>query len=185
MIELFLKPVKATPAAFASLERRNLIRMLRPTPKILATRTKTGAVDVFHRSSPEHGGHMLLGIGKRATEIRLSAHPENEEFILINPLHRAFKPLYLVVSFDRQQTLERKIKNRTLVARDFAVLELRYNDPATCVFTMLKGTVHCEVTAPGRGMHPVFFVAEPSRMKSARITAPGYRLKIACDTRCS
>jgi hypothetical protein len=38
--------------------------------------------------------------------------------------------------------------------------------------------VHCEVALPGRGVGPVFFVAEPSRLELKVFRTGGYKLEM-------
>jgi hypothetical protein len=178
MTTISLRPRLATPPRLAALERRNLIRLLRPTRGTLATRTATGAVNRLYTAAPRYGSHMLLCVGKRTLHIRLTAHPDHEDFILLKPAGRAYKPLYLIVALAPRHVLERRARAGTLRAADFAALELMFNDPATCFFTLRAGTVHCEVTRPGPGQHPVFFVSEPSRLPGERIVLPGHTLRI-------
>ena len=47
------------------------------------------------------------------------------------------------------------------------------------VFTMLKDTLHFEIAARSRLQAPIFFVAEPSRLKLRLLNMAGYRLSIA------
>ena len=175
---LNLRPVPMTARRLLNLERRKLIRALRPSAKILASRTKTGAVETLYSSAPRYGAHTLLCVGKRNTAIQLTVHPDNEEIILLKPERQTYKPLYLIVALSARQLLERKAGSGTLGARDFMVLELKYNDPSLCIFTVCKGTPHCEITCPGPGQHPVFFVTEPRKMPGSRIPLPGYKLQL-------
>lgn len=179
MKQITLQPRKATPALFALLEKRKRVRLLRATARVLNTRTRTGAVDEFYTTQPSNGTHKLLAVGKRSTEIEFSFHSDNEDLILLNATGRPFKPLYLIVALDDRQTFERKARQGTLAAGDLAALELPFNDPRTCVFTVLAGTVHCEVTRPGAGQHPVFFVTEPSKLAMQYPALPGYRFALA------
>jgi hypothetical protein len=178
MQTIYLDPVLMTPRVLAFLEKKKLVRRLLPTAKLLQTRTRTGTVDTFYCSSEEHGAHKLIGIGKRSTEIKLGFHPDNEEFILINPTQRTFKPLYLIIALQKHQVFERRAARGQLTVGDLLAVECTFNDPRTCVFTLLEGTVHCEVTEPGGKQHPVFFVSEPSRLKSARCATPGVRFAV-------
>ncbi len=175
---LELKPVDITPAWLSYLEKRKLVKTLTPTRKALATRSRSGAVDTVYSSPVESGTHRLICIGKRTTDITPGSHPGNEEFILLNTTRYTYKPLFLVVGLAKHPALERKAKRNGLTAADFVALRLRYNDPRTSVFVMLKHTPHCEVTLPGPGRHPVFFAAEPSRLKTRRLALRRYALAL-------
>jgi hypothetical protein len=178
MRTISLKPVRITPAILSSLERRGLIRTLRPTARVLKTTARDGAVETLYASAPRFGTHKLLCVGKNATRIRLSAHSENEEFILLNPASLSFKPLYLIIGLYPERVLLNRIRKKTLCSGDFITLELEYNKYKTCFFVMRKGTVHCEVTLPVRGQHPVFFVTEPSRMDMRYLPLDGHVIEM-------
>jgi hypothetical protein len=164
--KIYLTPVRSTPALLRSLEKLGLVRAISPTAKLLGTRTATGAVDTFYRTKPAYGTHKLIGVGKRSLAVKLCTHPENEDFILVNPTEKKYKPLFIIIARDKRGAFIKKARGGTLCAKDFFTVEWRFNDPKTCVFTMLKDTVHCEVTIPGPGQHPVFFVTEPSQLTS-------------------
>lgn len=178
MVHIELRPVKLTQELMASLEKRGLVRALKPTAKALNTRSKTGAVSVLYRADARYGGHQLICIGKRATAVRLQVHPDNEDVLVLNPTPRRYKPLYLVLAFPRRALFERKLKAAKLNVKDFVAVELVYNDPALSAFTVLKNTVHTEVTTEGAGMHPVFFVAEPARLPTVKYALPGYSIEL-------
>lgn len=165
-MKTYLKTVKVTPDLMRDLEKRGLIRALAPTDKILNTRTETGAVDTFYQTKPAQGTHKMIGIGKRSLTVQLCTHPDNEDFIMINPTEKKYKPLYIIIARDKRAAFEKKARAGKLSAKDFFTVEWEYNNPKTCVFTMLKDTVHCEVTVPGPGQHPVFFITEPSQLMS-------------------
>jgi hypothetical protein len=174
MINLEIIPEKNSVTALKKLEAKGLIRLLKPTPKAAKTRTKTGAVDYFYRSEAKLGGHCLLAVGKRSTEPTFSYHPGNEDIILINPGKLKYKPLYLVVCYLKPKDFLKAFGKGILKQKYFAAVKLEFNRPKTAVFTILKDTVHCEITVPGKGQHPVFFVAEPSKMKSNKIKSRKY-----------
>ena len=174
-----IKTAKASTGTLAALEKRGLIKVLKPTPKVQNTRNKTGAVDILYRSSAKHGGHSLLAVGKRNTEIEFSFHPDNEDLIHINPGRVKYKPLYFIVSLLKAGAFLKALKNETLSPRDFTALEIPFNDPRASIFTVLKNTVHCEITLPGKGQHPVFYVTEPAKLKMNHVRTNKYRFIIA------
>ena len=57
-------------------------------------------------------------------------------------------------------------------------LQLKYNDYRTSLFVMMKDTVHCEVTVPGKAKHPVFFVTEPTNLGVQKIDLSPYHLQL-------
>lgn len=168
--EIKLKPVRASLDLFEDFEKRKLIKLLRPPKNIVETKTKTGAVSRFYTSRAEFGTHTLMCVGKRTTDIRLSWHEDNEDFLLINPLNMKFKSLYLIISTLKKNDFLKKINSGRLTEKDLAAVELEFNNPVLSFFTMLKNTVHCEVTDTKNGQHPVFFVTEPSKLKDNKIT---------------
>jgi len=174
-----IKQLKASAKTFSFLEKKGLIKVVRPTSKILGTRTETGAVDVFYRSDEKFGGHSLLGVGKRNTEIESSFHPDNEDLVLLNPGKKNYKPLFLILSFLKKRGFLEKLRRGELGNSDFAAVRLEFNDPRTMFFTVLKDAVHCEITVPGRGQHPVFFVTEPSKLAMNRVVTDRYKFLLA------
>jgi hypothetical protein len=176
--EIVLNPVKASLKLFKELEKKKLIRLLRPTEKTVNTKTKTGAVSKFYVSSKKFGTHTLMCVGKRTLDIRLSYHDDNEDFVLINPLGLKFKKLYLVLSFFKGAQFIKKFLSKKLEKKDLIAIELEFDNPQLSFFTMLKGSVHCEITDASKGQHPVFFVSEPSRLKDNKLTRSLYDIKL-------
>ncbi len=174
--EIILKPVKASTKLFDILEEKKLIRTLKPTKKAIETRTKTGAVSRIYTSNPKFGTHALMCVGKRTTGIRLSWHEDNEDIILLNPLNLKFKNLYLIISLLKKTDFLKKFNAGALCAKDLLAVEMKFNDPKLSFFTILKNTVHCEVTDNEKGQHPVFFVSEPSNLKDNKLTTKYYNI---------
>lgn len=176
MKTLKLKPVTMTPAVLRRLEKRGLVAAFKPTPASLRVKEGDCVVDKVYSTAPRFGTHKLICIGKNETAIGLTTHPDNEDFFVINPGGHKFKPLFLIVGLDTPRNLEKKAKAGRLGGRDVMALRLRYDRPETCAFTMLKDTPHCEVTLPGKGKAPVFFVTEPNDFAMSSVVLPGYRL---------
>ena len=174
-----LTPVVVTPGIIRRLERLGLMRAFRATPRSLCVKEGSCVVDKVYATAPRFGTHKLICVGKNEPQIGLTTHPDNEDLIVINPGGYKFKPLYLIVGLDSAKNLARKAKLGRLSGRDILALRLRYDNPKTCAFTMLRNTPHCEVTLPGPGKAPVFFVTEPNGLKMASVLLPGCRLRIA------
>jgi hypothetical protein len=170
-----LKAVPATSKILSLLERRNLIRTLKPTKAVLNCKSKRGTLETIYSTSLKFGSHKLICIKPNLAKIKLNSHPDNEDFIIINNTTHKFRPLYIVVGLNKHRFLEEKAKNGNLIKDDFIFLRLKYNDPKTCIFTMLKDTPHCELTLRENGPTPVFFVAEPSRLKMRILKLNGYK----------
>jgi hypothetical protein len=171
---IILKPVKASLKLFEELEKKKILRLFRPTEKAANAKTKTGVVSRLYSSSEKSGTHSLICVGKRTREIRLSYHDDNEDFILLNPLNLKFKKLYLVLSWLKKTKFLKKFYSGKLKDEDLTTAELEFNNPALSFFTMLKGSVHCEVTDGAKGRHPVFFVSESSRLKDNKPAGSPY-----------
>ena len=175
---LKLVPQKATPRILAYLERKKLIRTLKPPRRVLVSQAKNGAMDTIYCSHRRWGAHKLICVKKNSSKISLNFHPDNEEFILINNNPTLFRPLCIVMGLIKQKELFKKLKKGELKSAHFIAVVFEHNDYKTCIFTMLRDTVHCEVALPGKAQGPVFFVAEPSRLKLNRFKTSGYKLEI-------
>ncbi|MDD3053676.1 MAG: hypothetical protein WCS83_03990 [Endomicrobiia bacterium] len=164
-----LKPVKSSIKVFNFLEKKSLIKTIKPTTKTLSTRTKTGAVDILYTSKKTFGSHRLMCIGKRTQKVQLCYHLDNEDFMFLNPLNIDFQKLFLVFALDKFDVFSKKLSQNNLKHSDFIALEIIYNDPNLSFFTMLKKTVHCEIIQNEDKQHPVFFVTESSELKNNKI----------------
>ena len=174
-----LKPVNVTEKILLRLEKKGLIRTLRPTDKVLRSTAKHGLVDTIYSSPGGYGTHKLICVrSDNDGKINLNSHPHNEEFILINTTGLKLKPVVMVIALSKYGDIERKAGKGRLTSRDFIFLRLKYNDHGTCVFTMLKDTPHCEVSPPVKGESPIFFVTEPSKLKINRLRLHEYRLTL-------
>jgi len=184
-MEINFTPQKATAALFKKLEAKGLIKRMLPSKKALESKTRTGVVDVFYNSRTANGAHKLICVGKRSEKIKFSWHADNEDFLLIKPPKLKYKPLYMVIALCKIKEFLKK----DLGPKDFVCIELNFNDPYTSFFTMLKGTVHAELTAAGGnrvvragvargGQHPVFFVTEPSKLKDNKLKIKNYSFRI-------
>lgn len=177
---LKLKPVNITYEILCFLETKQLVRTLRPTLKILQNHSAGGMVDTIYTSATEFGTHKLIcvGLSANSTQIELNSHPDNEEFIIINNTFTKFKPLYMAIGLHKHNILEEKAKNKELTSDDIMLLRLKYNDAKTSIFTMLKDTPHCELTTKEDGIHPIFFVSEPSNLTMNYLQIASYKLAL-------
>jgi hypothetical protein len=178
MKNILLRPLKATPKLFKSLEKKGLIGTMSPTPRTAyLPKGADGAVDTIYRTSPKYGTHKLMAVGKNAAEISLTDHPDNEDFIIIDITSTKYKPLYFVIALSKKKEFEKKAKAGKITSKDVLAIELAYNGP-TSVFTLNKDVPHCEVTVPGKGKHPVFYVTEPSDFAMGYVNQYGLEFKI-------
>jgi hypothetical protein len=160
-----MKPLSVTASDdisrwFRLLEHRGLIRPLAAPRRILSSPKGRGAVSTVYASSPRFGPHKLICVKPDSAVPKLNSHPDNEEFILLDP-RAGVRPLYLLIGLLPASALKAKTAAGTLSADDFVLLKMKFNDPRFSVFTMPAGTVHCEIVFPGKGPAPVFFVTEP------------------------
>ena len=170
MKQIILKPVNSCVKVFNFLEKNKLIKTLKPTKKAITTRTKTGTVDILYTSRKTFGSHRLMCIGKRNTKVQLCYHKDSEDLLFLNPSNIDYKSLYLVFAVDKIDVFLKKLKNEKLTNADFVTIKIIYNDVNFSFFTILKNTVHCEITTENdRKQHPVFFVSESSNLKNNKI----------------
>lgn len=181
MKTIIINPVKPSARVFQFLEKKGLIKTLKPTKKSIETKTKTGTVDILYTSRNCYGGHRLMCIGKRTKFIRFCYHKDNEDFLFLNPQNTDYQKLYLVFALDKIYTFLAKFKNENLTNKDFMALEIQYNNPNFSFFTLLKNTVHCEVVADEDKQHPVFFVTESSKLKNNKIVHENIKFSICED----
>ncbi len=175
MTVIKVKPVTVTPEILDFLERRKLIKALRPPADLLDRKSKHCVVRKIYSTAPRFGTHKLICVNlNQTTKIILTSHPDNEEFIILNNTQKNFKPLYLIIGLHKDRLFEKLARNGKIEKKDVMVIKLKYNDPATCIFTMLKGTPHCEITSEGRGISPIFFVTEPDRLTMKTLDLFGY-----------
>lgn len=165
------------PRWFDLLEKRGLIRRLKPTRKITHSRRGEGCVDVVYSSSLRYGPHKLICVKPDSPFPVPNYHPDNEEFILLDT-RRGVRPLYMLIGLRGQAVLRRKAAQGKLSGADFVLLKMAFNRPGTCVFTMCRDTVHCEVVFPGKGEAPVFFVTEPRDLPLKKVCFPGYAFSL-------
>jgi hypothetical protein len=177
---LNLHPVDITPSILSFLEKKNLIKTLTPSERIIRSKRKKGLVDTVYHTDKKFGTHKLICVKLRnSSKMRLNFHQDNEEFIIINNTKYKFKPLYLAIGLYKNKEFEDRIRQNRLTEKDILILRLKYNDTKTCIFTMLKETPHCELTEEGRaGMQPIFFVTEPTDLKMTKIKTNGYKLNV-------
>lgn len=182
MKQIILKPVKASKSVFKLLEKNKLISTLKPTQKALNTRTKTGIVDILYTSRKNFGGHRLMCIGKRNTKVQLCFHKDNEDLIFVNPTNIGYRKLYLVFALDKIDKFAKKLKVEKLANSDFITVEIMYNSSNLSCFTILKGTVHCEITTSDNDkQHPVFFASESSNLKNNKIVHKNLQFSLYGD----
>lgn len=157
---IVLKPIPWSAEALQNLEARGLIKLFRPTEKTLKAPVGHNVVDPLYVSDERYGPHKLIAVGINMDKVRLGVHPDNEEIFLPN-LGSETKPCYYVVCLLSEGELREKDRLGLLTENDFVCLKMFPAPRGAEVFTVLAGTVHCEVAAPGDGAVPYIFVTEP------------------------
>ncbi|MGE5587888.1 MAG: hypothetical protein ACM3ZO_06705 [Clostridia bacterium] len=157
---IMLRPVPWSADILQNLEARGLIKLFRPTEKILKAPVGQNVVDPLYVSDERYGPHKLIAVGINMDRVRLGVHPDNEEIFLPNLLSET-KPCYYVVCLLSEDELRKKDSQGLLAADDFVCVKMLPARRGAEAFTVLAGTVHCEVAAPGEGRVPYIFVTEP------------------------
>lgn len=172
MKAITLKPIAGKQKVLDMLEKNGAIRCLRPSKKLEQGKCKWN-IETHYTTAPRFGTHKLMAVLKDSTQIALTTHPDNEDIILINNTGKKYKPLYLITALMSQKKFEAKARAGKITAKDVVAVELLYNT-GTSVFTVLKDIPHCEVTVPGKGVDPVFFVTEPADFEMDMVAQAGY-----------
>jgi hypothetical protein len=155
-----LRPVPWSAEIVRVLEGRGLIKPFRPTERALKAPVGQNVVDPVYVSDERYGPHKLIAVGVNMDRVRLGVHPDNEE-IFLPSVPSGTKPCYYVVSLLPEGELREKDRQGLLTADDFVCVKMLPAWPGVEAFTVLAGTVHCEVAAPGGGEVPYIFVTEP------------------------
>ncbi|MBN1493971.1 MAG: hypothetical protein JW938_07480 [Candidatus Omnitrophica bacterium] len=163
MKTITLQPQRLTKNDLLDLEVRGLVRTIRP-PHAITIKPEVDMVTPLYVCDERSGPHQLICVRKNQTTVRLTRHSDNEEVIFLNPHEARYRPLYLVIAYHSYDVLQEKAHAGTLSQEDFRAFTIPFNDPETLIFAILKDTPHCEVTAPGPGEAPVFYVTEPASM---------------------
>ena len=173
-----LEPREMTPSVMQDLEDRGLIIRLSPGHHSAKPDPgKSGDLPLYI-ANESMGPHKLIvaTIDSSDPVENFGFHLENEEFLLIGEEYT--KPLYLTISLHQISILNQKIINHTLSAADFVTLMVKFNDPHTSFFTMLKNVPHGESTILGPGKSASFYVTEPRDMKINRVDFLDYKIQI-------
>ncbi|HTB22338.1 MAG TPA: hypothetical protein VK914_06505 [bacterium] len=159
MKTLNLKAREATPGLMRALEKEGLILWLAPGRHALKPPRGSSADKRIYSSDPSWGPHMLISVTCNRPDFpKFGSHPDNEDFLMLG--EGVTRPLYLVIARLKKDALRKKIEKGTLGSRDFIALKIKFNDPATSFFTLLKDVPHGEAAAAGPGRAPSFYVTE-------------------------
>lgn len=176
MIDIRLKPRILNEKVMKKLENLKILRRLAITKTAQAAATGEVVDDKIYVANSKWGSHMLLCCGCNKTKVELATHPDNEEVILVSKGRH--KSIFIVVAIAKRQELDELIKKRKLSEKNFLALKMVYNDPNLSFFTMLANTPHCEVTSPGAGNPPCFYVTESSELPLNLIDLGEYGVQV-------
>jgi len=172
-----LQARRATPELMADLERRGLLRRLIPSPRCCSVPEGQQVVERVELAAEGTGPWQLLVVACNRTKLdHLAAHGDAESWLFFADPES--KPLLYVVATCGVDEFRAKVQQGRLTADDIVVLELRPNDPATSYFTVPGGVLHDELTYPGPGRGPIFYVPEPSRMGHTEIPLTDHEFEI-------
>jgi hypothetical protein len=179
MSKIPLTPEPLTHERLTELEQRGLISTLSPPDSIANTPYQDGD-KALYTSDRKFGSHMLLCVRKNEVDITLYAHSDNEEVIFLNPRSNSSKPLFLIIGMYKEAEFVERAKAGSLTSSDVLALEVNFNDPGTCLFTVLAGTPLCEITLPGESAEaPIFYVTESSDLDMYAVEVGEYQFCLA------
>lgn len=159
-LHIQLKAELVTVELLSKLDEMKLIKVFHPTAKTLSAPAGENIAEELYVSEERFGPHKLIAVGINKDKVRLGVHPDNEEFLI--PLHGTdVKPVYLLICHLKEKELREKDKAGMLDASDFTCLDMYTAPRGAEMFTMLKDTIHCELTVPGEGKLGCFYVTEP------------------------
>ncbi|HOW71471.1 MAG TPA: hypothetical protein PKY77_12780 [Phycisphaerae bacterium] len=177
MKHITLRAQKATPELMENLERRGLLRRLVPSEKARTVSENDQFVERVELAAEDTGPWQMLVVACNRTKLdHLAAHGDAESWLFF--ADPASKPLLYVLGTCPAAEFQAKAAEGDLTAGDFFILELQPNDPETSYFTVPGGVLHDELTYPGPGLGPIFYVPEPSRMGHTRIPLDAYDFEI-------
>ena len=156
-----LIPRAISKEALMELDARGLVMVFKPTELTLNPPGEDNVGEALYVSDPAYGPHRLIAVGVNKSHVRLGVHGDNEEF-LIPEQDEDVKPVYLVICHLPEAEIGRQDREGRLTESDFTCLSLYPAPRGAEMFTMLKGTVHCEATMPGPGKIGCFYVTESS-----------------------
>jgi hypothetical protein len=181
MKRIQLQAQRATPAVMADLESRGLLRRLQPTPRAKVVPENEQVVERVELAAEGTGPWQMLVVACNRNKLTcMSAHGDAESWLFF--ADPASKPLLYMLGTCPVAEFQAKAAAGQLSPADFFVLELRPNDPQTSFFTVPGGVLHDELTYPGPGPAPVFYVPEPSRMGHTEIPLRDYDISILRST---
>lgn len=158
-----LIPRSISREVLTELDAKGLVMVFKPTELTMNPPAEENVGEALYESDRVFGPYRLITVGVNKSHVRLGVHRDNEEF-LIPEQSTGVKPVYLVICHLPEAEIRRKDREGSLTESDFTCLSLYRAPRGAEMFTMLKGTVHCEATIPGPGKIGAFFVTEGSEL---------------------
>ena len=179
MKRIEIRARRATVELMDQMEKRGLLRRLRPSGACLSVNEGDQVVEQVELAKKGTGPWQMLAVACNRVKLdHLAAHSDIESWLFFSA-EPTMKPLLYVVAACRAEEFERKVNDGSLSADDLIALELSPNDPETSFFTVPGGVMHDELTYPGPGTGPVFFVPEPSEMAHRSVSLESYDITIS------
>lgn len=163
-----LRPQRMTYPILQELDARGVIRLFKPTERIRSN-PYADAVDTLYSTASEYDGHKLICVRKAETRVTFTVHSASEEVLFINPAHSRARALFLVLAIHPVDLFIRKVEEGTLDSTDIVALQVDYTNVQCSAFSIPEYTPHCELTHPGEGEAPLFYVTEPTNMTMEQI----------------
>lgn len=178
MKKIEITAVKATPKLMENMENNGLLRRLKPSKACLTVPEGEQVVERVELAGKGTGPWQMLAVACNRVKLdHLAAHGDIESWLYWSA-EPSSKPLLYVVATCPSNEFEKKANEGNLTSEDFIALELQPNDPETSYFTVPGGVFHDELTYPGPGVGPVFYVPEPSEMNHKSVPLTKYDIVI-------
>ncbi len=178
MKRIEIRAEKATPELMEQMEKQGLLRRLKPSKACLSVNEGDQVVEQVELAKKDSGTWQMLAVACNRFKLdHLAVHSDIESWLFFSA-DPTTKPLLYVVATCPAEEFERKAKDGTLNSGDFIALEIQPNDQQTSFFTVPGGVFHDELTYPGAGVGPVFFVPEPSEMSHKSVSLDNYDIEV-------
>ena len=174
MKKIEITAVKATPKLMDEMEKKGLLRKLKPSKACLTVPEGEQVVERVELAGKGTGPWQMLAVACNRVKLdHLAAHGDIESWLYWSA-EPSSKPLLYVVATCPSDEFEKKANEGKLTAKDFIALELLPNNAETSYFTVPGGVFHDELTYPGPGVGPVLYVPEPSEMGHKSVSLKDY-----------
>lgn len=174
---LHLKPIEANEILFQMLEKRGVIRRLKPTRDRIKVNKGDSAYKEIYHSDEKFGAHKLIAVTtNNHIPTKFVYHNDREEFLIID--HHESEALVLIVANDEAAVMNQKIETKSLSEADFTAVILPKNHPEYSFFTMNPKFAHTEVCLIESDNPPSFYVTEALNIDEIPLDLMTYKLRI-------